>query len=75
MERSYAKRASFTMNIPSSQRPSVNNLLAKLRATPCLWIGVTGQEDTYIYGFYKDYQFIIEFVEHSVLSLELEGLT
>lgn len=75
VERSFSKRASYRMLVPNGSRAGINRLLAQNRAKPSLWIGVEGQEDTYIYGIYKDYQFIIEFVEHSVLTLDLEGLT
>ena len=75
VERSFTKRANYRMLVPNGSRPSINRLLAQNRAKPSLWIGVEGQEDTYIYGVYKDYQFIIEFTEHSVLTLDLEGLT
>jgi hypothetical protein len=75
VERSFAKRASYRMLVPNGDRPSVNRLLAQYRAKPSLWVGVEGEEDTYIYGIYKDYQFVIEFTEHSVLTLDLEGLT
>ena len=75
VERSFARRASYRMLVPNANRPALNALLSSIRATPSLWVGVTGQEDTYIFGIYKDYQFIIEFTEDSVLTLDLEGLT
>ena len=75
VERSFTKRANYRMLVPNSQRAGISRLFAQYRAKPSLWIGVEGEEDTYIYGIYKDYQFIIEFTEHSVLTLDLEGLT
>ena len=75
VERSFSKKASFRMFVPNSQRAAVNRLLTQYRAKPCLWIGIAGEEDTYIYGIYKEFAFIIEFVDNSVLTLDLEGLT
>lgn len=75
VERLYANRASFRMLVPNSQRAAVSKLLTSVRATPSLWIGVVGEEDTYIYGIYNDWGFTIQFVEDSVLTIDLEGLT
>lgn len=75
VERSFADRASFTMLVPNEQRNAVKKLLTSVRATPCLWIGVVGEEDTYVYGIFNEFEYTIQFVEHSVLTLDLEGLT
>lgn len=75
VERSYSIRNNYTMYVPTMQRPSIFKLLRDNRARPMLFIGVNGQEDTYAYGIYKDFEFIIEFEEDSVLSIEIEGLT
>jgi len=75
VERSFSDKAGFRMLVPNSQRASIKKLLTKYRATPVLWIGVPGETDTYVYGIYNEFQFIIEFTEDSVLTLDLEGLT
>lgn len=75
IERSYSERNNYTMLVPTMQRASVAKLLKVNRARPMLFIGVAGQEDTYVYGIYKDFEFIIDFEEDSVLSIEIEGLT
>jgi hypothetical protein len=40
-----------------------------------LWIGTEEYESTIVYGFYKNFDILIAYPEHSECSLEIEGLT
>ena len=44
-------------------------------ATPCVWIGDNNYASTVIYGFYKDFDVVINYHTVSDCNLELEGLT
>lgn len=73
--RAFAKRANFVMLIDANEVDVLSSFLAKIRATPALWVGSDRYEATTIYGFSKNWDIIISFPEYSVFELELEGLT
>lgn len=73
--RAYARRASFSLQLPATQVDSTLQLLADLRATACLWIASTLYEGTTIFGFYKEFDILISYPTYSDCSLEIEGLT
>lgn len=75
VERGFSKRANYTALLDKSEVDVLANFLAKIRATPCLWVGSANYEATTIYGFSKNWDIVISWPEYSVLELELEGLT
>lgn len=75
VERAYAKRASFQMQLQSSEVDSFNEFLAGVRATPCLWIGSNRYESTTIYGFYRSFEIVLSYYDYADSDLDLEGLT
>lgn len=75
VERAFAKRTTFEMWIPRASVDQVQNLLASVRATPCVWIGSDFYKATVIFGFYKDFETTIAYYDFSVLNISLEGLT
>ena len=75
VQRAYADRADFEMTIDSGEVDSVKNLLADLRATPCLWIGSSAYEATAVFGWWKDFNILISYPTSSDCSLQIEGLT
>ena len=75
VQRAFAKRANFDMQIPKAEVDLFQNFLSEVRATPCLWIGSTTYESTTIFGFYKNFDILISYPTFSDCSLELEGLT
>ena len=55
---------------------SVVSKLNTIRATPCLWVGSSGNYETLtVYGFYKDYSVDISYPTYSIISIQIEGLT
>lgn len=73
--RAYADRAEFEMTIDAGEVDSVKNLLADLRATPCLWIGSSSYEATVVFGWCKAFDILISYPSSSDCSLQIEGLT
>jgi hypothetical protein len=77
VRRAFAKRASYTLMIDNTQLRLVHSLLSSLRATPCLWCGVS--DVTYtpltVWGFYKDFSINVAYPTKSTYSLEIEGMT
>lgn len=74
-QRAYAKRARFDVPVESSEVDATLRLLTGLRATPALWIGSTQYEGTVIFGFYKEFDVLIQYSTIAECSLEIEGLT
>ena len=75
LQRAFAKRANFTLFLNKSETDTLQLILSNLRAVPCLWIGSVDYESTVIYGFYKNFDVLISYPEHSECDLEIEGLT
>lgn len=75
VQRAFAKRANFDMQIAKAEVDSFQNFLSDVRAKPCLWIGSTVYESTTIFGFYKNFDILISYPTFADCSLELEGLT
>jgi hypothetical protein len=75
IRRSYSKRVKFSMVVLNTQIDSLQELLADLRTTPCVWIGDPNYTSTIVYGFYKDFDILINYHTVSDCNLELEGLT
>lgn len=78
VERAYSKRLSAQVLVRNSQLNRVQQLLYSLRATPSVWIGSDNsafEEALIVYGFYKDFSMDISYPDHSMCSIEIEGLT
>lgn len=77
-KRAFSKRMTVSLVLDSSQLNRVQRLLYGLRATPCVWIGADDaryDEAMTVYGFYKDFSATIAYSQHSLYSLEIEGLS
>ena len=73
--RSFAKRASLAVTIGKDEVDPTVEYLAELRATPCLFIGSECYNATVIFGFYQDFDVLIERYSTSECSIELKGMT
>jgi hypothetical protein len=74
-ERSYSKEMTLTTFVRNELVNSLANNFNKLRATPLVWIGSDQFSASFIYGFYKDYGVVVQYPTHSVVQLEIEGLS
>jgi len=75
VERAFAKRASMTLLLTASEVDRFQLFLAKVRAIPCLWICTSEYQAMTIFGFYKNFEILINYISHADCSLDLEGLT
>lgn len=73
--RAFAKRANFELFLDAAEVDQLQNFLASIRATPVLWVGSNDYESTAIFGFYKDFDILINYPTHSDCELQIEGLT
>lgn len=76
-QRAYSKRMEPTVYVENSRIRYIDRTLSRLRALPTVWIG--SEEYDYspliIYGFYRDYNIDIPYPSHSMLRLDIEGLS
>jgi len=73
-ERAYSKRISCTFMTSTANHSGVFRLLEKYRATPLVWIVSGLYSTTLIYGYYRDFQMLIESLGLTECSLSIEGL-
>lgn len=74
VQRAFAKKANFDLFIDKAEVDTLQNYLTALRATPALWIGSTAYESTTVFGFYKNFDVLLNYPEHADCELEIEGL-
>jgi hypothetical protein len=75
VQRAFAKKANFDLFIDKAEVDTLQIYLSGLRATPALWIGSTEYESTTVFGFYKNFDVLLNYPEHADCELEIEGLT
>ncbi|KOC19249.1 hypothetical protein GL58_18765 [Comamonas testosteroni] len=74
----FSRRMSVVLEQPGERYPSVQRELEKVRATPCVWLGVPDVErysPMTIYGFYRDFSLEVAYTTTNLCSLEIESLT
>ena len=80
VRRAFSKRMAATLLLPTGQINKIQQVLADLRATPCVWVGMdaepTGAYSALIvFGFYRDFSISVDYPSYSACSLDIEGLT
>jgi hypothetical protein len=78
VKRNFSKRLSAQLFVDNQKLNRVSRFLTDLRATPAVWIGSDDprlEEPLVVYGFYKEFSFDIAYPNHTLCSLEIEGLT
>jgi hypothetical protein len=75
VRRNFAKRANVDVFLDNSELDAFQNTLSDLRAVPVLWILSQEFESTTLFGFYKNFDILINYPDHSDCTLEIEGLT
>ena len=72
--RSFIKRATFDIQLNTSDITRVQRLLASVRATPTIYIGEETIGALVLYGFYRNFDINFSSPSLSSCSLEVEGL-
>jgi hypothetical protein len=75
VRRNFAKRANVDVFLDNDELDAFQNTLSDLRAVPVLWILSQEFESTTLFGFYKNFDILINYPNHSDCTLEIEGLT
>ena len=72
--RRFSKRAEFDTVIPPAYGGSVQRTLARLRATPVVWIGSVDLEETIVYGYFREFDILLSNPAFSNVTITVEGL-
>lgn len=72
--RGYSKRLNCDLHVKTALIDETHRLLTEYRATPLVWIGTNLFSSTIIFGYYRDFETIIEGSVSSQCSLQIEGL-
>lgn len=75
VERGFSRTASFQIMVPAASVPRIYRILTEQRAKKCLYIGSDSYTSTAIYGFPSDWSVVIKYPTHSVLNIDIKGLT
>ena len=71
VQRAFARLVSMPVLLRNADKGRAVDLLDSLRATPTLWVG-SGVEP--VYGWYRDWEIIIAYLNESEMTIEIEGL-
>jgi hypothetical protein len=75
IQRAFSKRVQMDVWVRAADVDYVQALIARLRATPIVFIGTADYAALIVYGFYKSFDITIRYPTYAVCSLEIEGLT
>ena len=77
VERSFSKKLSTSVFCLNENLTYITSVLQSLRATPTVWVYSDQQQfsPTIVYGYARDWSIDIAYQNHSLLSIEIEGLT
>lgn len=73
-ERTFSERASFDLQIETSDLSIVKRFLTKIRATPCVFVGDPTQDALVVYGFFRDFDVVLSSPTISECSITVESI-
>lgn len=73
-KRGYSRRIVASVLVDYLDVDRVFRALASMRQTPALWTAIEGLRSGTVYGYYADWQLVIEGATHSVYSITIESL-
>lgn len=74
VKRDYNKRGDYTVWVARIDTDFVFNLLAQYRATPVVVVAASAYSSTFMFGLLKDWSIALSYPQHSILSLEFQGI-
>lgn len=78
VKRAFSKRLNAQFFLENTDLNRVHAYLASIRATPAVWVASEDskyEEALVVYGFYKEFSLDISYLNNSLYSIEIEGLT
>lgn len=74
-ERAFSKRGTFQVKVEPEMVDIVGSELAKVRATPVVFVGTETYASAIIFGKFNSYSIAVVYDTYSMCNLEIEGLT
>lgn len=77
VERNFSKRMQVQLMVNNGQLNFLNKLFVQMRARPTSWRATADDrfQGMTIFGYCKDWNVEVEYPNHSLISVEIEGLT
>jgi len=75
VKRNNARTASYDVMIRKAEVDSFVRYLSRITSIPTVWIGSEEYEALVVYGIYKTFDVVVSYPNHSLFSVEMEGLT
>lgn len=75
VKRAYSRQIAATMMLSNKELDTVEQFLSNRRATPLMWEFAGRWQATRMLGYYRSWAVLIQYTEHSDVSIEIEGMT
>lgn len=74
-ERAYSKTLNIAVRTTKGQTDPFMAYAIRYRATPLVIVGSIDYTMSYVFGFFKDVKGVVDYPDHSLFSVEFEGLS
>lgn len=74
VERDYASTVNAKLEFPTMDADRIVRLLAAVRSTPVVWVGVPGFISSVVFGYYKDFSLTLSSGHKSTGTVQVEAL-
>lgn len=74
VERGFSRRTDINVWVENTFVDEIVNILSELRATPAVYEGSNQFGSSLVYGFYRDFDVVVEMPSNSLLDITIEGL-
>lgn len=74
-KRRFSKRFTGNVFLPPGNSDTVVRTLTDVRSTAIVWIGDDNFDSTFIYGYYREFEVMVEYDHISWCNITIEGLT
>jgi hypothetical protein len=74
VKRRFSKRAEYDAVIDPATGGNIQRTLAQYRAAPVVWIGDESKEETIVYGFFREFDILLDNPAFTAVTITVEGL-
>lgn len=73
-QRGYSRNRQISLKVDSKDIDNVDRILSSIRATPVLWLISEKFDQSNVYGWYSNYEIVIQYATDIEISISIEGL-
>lgn len=74
-QRAYSKKLNIQVRVGKGQTDPLMAYAIRYRATPLVVVGSIDYTMSYVFGFFKDVNGVVDYPSHSLFNIEFEGLS